>query len=472
MAKIAFIKPFQKAYYFSTSPPIGIAYLSSALKNKGHETALLDMRLYENTGTDLAVKWIHEKQPDIIGISAFACEAMPTHELAAALKARFPDAPIVVGGPYPSTAPARVMGDPNIDYCMIGEAEISFPLLVDHILEGEGPPAKIDAMAYRQDGETVINPPTGVIENLDDLPFPDWGLLDREAYFKMPRQQLFYINREYMPVFTSRGCPYNCLYCHKIFGRKFRPHSAERALEEINILHDRYGIKELQIIDDIFNYDLDRAKTITRGMIDSGNNMSISFPNAVRADRMDRELIELLKEARTFKMAYSVETGSERLQKLLRRNLKLDKTMETIETTDRVGIFQTGYFMLGFPSETEEEMRKTIDFALKSRLHTVAFFVVSVYEGTGLAELARSMGLDIDFASYERQYWRPSIQISEVPPEKLEKIMKNAYRRFYLNPRRLPRSVYLLPNKKQLFKSFQLFLNFAFLNSAKQKAGG
>ncbi len=462
MAKVSFIKPYQQASYYSISPPLGVTYLSSALKSHGHQASLLDLRLHPKGGLSLALKWVEEQAPDILGLSAFSSEAGATHELVRAIKARFPRMPVVVGGPYPSTAPERAMQDENIDFCLIGEGEESFPRLVEHILENGSDAGGLPSVCHRDNGETVINPVAEPISELDRLPVPDWGLLDMDSYYKRTRHQLFYMHRNYMPILTSRGCPYQCLYCHNIFGKRFRPYSVERALEEINMLYNRFGVRELHINDDIFNLDLKRAKGIARGIIDSGMDISISFPNAVRADRMDIELIELLKEAGTFKIAYAVETASPRLQKLLKRDLDLEKTREVIEATDGLGLFQTGFFMLGFPTETEGEMQETINYALESRLHTAGFFVVSVYEGTGLAELASSMGKDIDFDSYEREYWKASLQVSEVEPRRLEKMIKSSYRKFYLDPRRMLRLFRVLPNKKQVPKSALVFLNFAF----------
>lgn len=449
MAKIAFIKPYQKLTYTSMGAPMGVMYLSSVLKIKGHDTCLLDLRLHPKKPR-LVIDWLREVQPDLVGISAFSSEADAAHEISGMIKEAFPDMTIVVGGPYPSTAPERVMADPNVDYCIRGEAETSFPLLVDHIVEGQGLPREVPGAVFRDNGEVVQNPPGDLIDDLDTIPMPDWELIDHEAYFYKPRNGLFYMHKAYMPIFTSRGCPYQCIYCHHIFGKKFRPHSVERTLEEIGILYNHYGIRELQIFDDIFNLDKERASEICKGIIESGNSIALNFPNGLRADKMDHDLIKIFKQAGTFKITYAVETASPRLQKLIKKNMDLEKAKEIMELTDREGVFQSGYFMVGFPTETEEEVWQTIHYARDSRLHAANFFVVNAFEGTGLADLARSVGVDINFEDARHDYWKPYIKLSEVAPERLARIVKKANRQLYLHPWRLPRMLRMLPNKKQL----------------------
>ncbi len=438
---------------------MGVMYLSSMLKPSGHQTSFIDLRLHPSDPKVL-IDWIEQEKPDLVGISAFSSESAPTHEITALLAETFPDLPVVIGGPYSSTAPDRVMDDPNVDYCVMGEAEFSFPLLVDHILEGQGSSTDIPGVVFRENGGIVINP-QGPLADMDSLPMPDWELIDREAYFIRPRNHLFYMHKAYMPLFTSRGCPYQCIYCHQIFGKKFRPHSVDRTFEEIRTLHDQYGIREYQIFDDIFNLDLDRAREICERIISWGEKIHISFPNGLRADRMDHDLIKLLKRAGTFKITYAVETASPRLQKLIKKNMNLDKARQIIELTDREKIFQTGFFMLGFPTETEDEIWQTIEFAKHSRLHAANFFVVNAFEGTGLADLARSVGINLDFGEIQHEYWKPIIQLSEVSPERLTKILKTANRELFFDPWRLPRLLRLLPNKLQLPGLAWIFVRLA-----------
>ncbi len=441
---------------------MGIMYLSSALKHHGHETSLLDLRLADRDRKAL-LDWMREFNPDLAGISALSSEALSAHRVAAEVKSSFPDTPVVMGGPYPTVSPGRVMEDANVDYCFMGEGEEQSPRLVESILDGKGVPDRVPGAGFRRDGEVVLNDKAPPIEDVDQVPMPDWEIIDREAYFKSVRAQLVYKHRNYMPLFTSRGCPYQCAYCHKIFGKKFRPHSPERVMEEIKTLHDKYDIREFQVWDDIFNLDHGRAVDIAERIIDFDKDLYLNFPNGVRGDIMDRDLIRMLKRAGTFKINYAVETASPRLQKLIRKNVNLDKLREIIEITDREGILQLGFFMLGFPAETEEEMTKTVQYAKESRLHMAQFFVVNLFECTDLVGIAASAGVDTEKELVRYDYQKPRQQISSVPLPRLEKILKKANREFYLDPRRMARLLYLFPNKSHLPVYAWLFARLALL---------
>ena len=229
MGKIAFIRPKQPILFDAFNPPLGPMYLSSILKSKGHDVCLLDLRV-QRKNPKAMIEWLEDRQPDIVGISALSSEAAPTSRIAAHVKERWPDLPVVIGGAYPTTTPERAMEDPNVDYSVLGEAEESFPRLVDHLLEGEGLPTEIPGIVYRDNGEVLQNPAGPPIQDLDSIAMPDWGLIDRKAYFHITRNQHFYKHRAYMPLFTTRGCPFQCLYCHQVFGKKFRVHSSERVI--------------------------------------------------------------------------------------------------------------------------------------------------------------------------------------------------------------------------------------------------
>ncbi|MBK7259204.1 MAG: radical SAM protein [Ignavibacteriae bacterium] len=167
---------------------------------------------------------------------------------------------------------------------------------------------------------------------------------------------------------TTRGCPYRCAYCHNILGKTFRVRSPEHVMREIRMIHDTYGITDFQVIDDIFNLDMDRAKKICDLIVGSRLPLTLSFPNAIRSDRVDEELIDKMAAAGTKFISIAIETASPRLQRLIRKNLDLDRAFKAIDTITRVGIVTRGFFMIGFPTETEDEARQTIEYAKASSL--------------------------------------------------------------------------------------------------------
>ena len=180
-------------------------------------------------------------------------------------------------------------------------------------------------------------------------------------------------------------------------------------------------------------------------------NLKFSFPNGLRADCMDEELIDKMKEAGCYRVNYAIESGAERLQKQMKKNLKLERAMEIINYTAKKNISIGGFFMLGFQDETEEEMKRTIDFALKSRCHTASFFILTPFPGTEMYQQAIDAGFDME-AIYS-DYGAVSANISKVPSDRILKMRRDAFRRFYFNPRRIWSIFRTTPNKMALMRN-------------------
>jgi len=241
-----------------------------------------------------------------------------------------------------------------------------------------------------------------------------------------------------------------------VFGKKFRAMSPGRVVRQIRRLVDDHGVKEIHFIDDIFNWDLDRAKEICRRIISEGIRIKIAFPNAIRGDRMDSELIELLAKAGCYAMTFAVETASHRLQKLLRKNADLDKIDWAIGKAYDEGIIPMGFFMLGFPTETREEMEETIRFACRPKMLKAAFFTVVPFPRTKLFDLFReTYSNEFNLSEYDLGnmiYFSPEPFYRRVTGINLRAVVRSAYRRFYLDPRRLIQIFLRFPWNRRLLR--------------------
>ena len=253
------------------------------------------------------------------------------------------------------------------------------------------------------------------------------------------------------PISLSRGCPYHCTYCHQMHGKKFRGHSAEYVLKLVDRAAEQYGIHNFDIIDDIFNLDVGRLRAICEGFT-ARHDIRFTLPNGIRADRLDTEQIRLLSRAGLEYVAIAVETASPRLQKMVCKNLQLDKVRAVIEEFARQRVMMSGFFMVGFPTETEEEMLMTINFALKSSLHNALFFVVSPFEGTELYEQVRQMAVEPHF-DVKRVYLRQRVNLSKIPDRRFSWLRSKGYLRFFGDPRRLWRIWRDHPRKKALISA-------------------
>jgi len=384
--RIVLVRP--NARVKSTYLPLGLGYIAHAVRAAGHEVSILDARL-ERLSVENTVGRILDCRPDVLGLTALhaAGEKIAVLEVAEAFRKAGGTAPVALGGALVSSQGREMVATGLIDLAVIGEGEATFQLYLKALGKGD-PVDRVPGIVSSQQGVIQLAPPGAYVEDSDSLKVA-WDLLDPERYFSMSgqsSQSIIKKSRRCLPIFTSRGCPFGCIYCHNIFGRTFRARSPESVVGEMAMLKQTYGVREIEIEDDCFNLDLNRAKKIARLIIDRKLNLAISFPTGLRADRMDRELVDLLKQAGTYRIIYAVETAVPRLQKLIRKNLDFNRAEKMIDYTADSGIMTCGFFMQGFPTETEAEMRQTMTYAEKSKFHQAFFFYVNPFPGTKLAE--------------------------------------------------------------------------------------
>ena len=431
------------------TPPLGLMYLASALKKHSsqHIIKIVDLRLESNIE-----KEIIESSPDIVGLSTMTQDAHFMHSIAKRIREARREVSIVAGGPHATAYSEEVLRDANIDYLVIGEGEQAVCELIDRI-ENRESCAGIKGIAFRMNGNTILNTHCEYISDLDIICFPDWEMIDINRYTHNPNCNDLRISKEkFMPIFTSRGCPYQCIYCHNLFDKKYRTRSPENVLLEIETLYYKYGVKEIEIWDDLFNLDLDRAKRIADLIRESRMDIKLSFPNGLRADRIDEELLIKLKQAGTYHIAFAIETASRRLQRVIKKNLNLERASQAVSLACKLGIFTRGFFMLGFPTETKAEMLDTINFARESKLNMASFFIPNPFKGTELFEMAKKLGKNIDFDYSNYDYNIGSCNLSHLSCSELAKFQRRAYLSFYFQAKRFWQLVLRLPDKKQLFK--------------------
>ncbi|MGW8178898.1 MAG: B12-binding domain-containing radical SAM protein, partial [bacterium] len=225
-------------------------------------------------------------------------------------------------------------------------------------------------------------------------------------------------------MFTSRGCPWRCTYCHDLFGKKFHPRSPENVLAEIEMLYQTYQIQEFMIEDDIFNFDMDRAKKICDLIVESKMQIALQFGNGVRLERLDQELIQKLAAAGTHHMCIAIESASPRIQKVMRKNLKLHQVKDVVRWCKENGIETLGFFMMGFPTESIEEIKMTIRFACETQLDEALFSIVVPYAGTEMSRQVMAEQLCGDSDQFDLV---PRIRTSEFDIKILKKYQRTAY---------------------------------------------
>jgi radical SAM superfamily enzyme YgiQ (UPF0313 family) len=437
-----------KRFTYAMVPPLGIMYIASVLRRAGHSVKILDLRTVEIKPFSLKTE-IERFNPRIVGLSAITTEAQSLHQTAAVVKETIPEAIVIAGGPHASSYPEKVLMDNNIQACVLGEGEETAVELIDSILNGEDTDLeKVKGIAFRKNGEIIFTQPREYIKNLDTLPFPSWDLIDFTPYSKT-RSMASVGLRKYMSLFTSRACPYRCIYCHNMFGKGFRARSPSNVLDEIDMLNREYGIKEFEILDDIFNADKERARTIFKKIAVLEKNLKFAFPNGLRTDILDYETLRIFKEGGVHFTAIAVESASNRIQKLIKKNLNLEKVMENISICADLRIFTRGYFMFGFPTETREEVMETINFAVKSKLHSAMFFIVTPFQGT---ELEKNFVNKIDGVPYDlHDYFLTTFNLSKCEDMELFLLQENAIQRFNQSLKRQLMMLRDLPRRRHIW---------------------
>ncbi len=455
---ILLIKPYWRVEKQSVIPPLGIMSLAACLREKmdpSPQVRIVDQRVDGLSRVEIR-KIIEREKPDIIGLSALSVEAGAMKTIADDARKILPKTLIVAGGPHATVFYDLMLGKSGIDIAVLGEGEQTFLELAERVRDASDW-SNTPGIAYMKDGKLVKTDPRPPIDDLDSLPYPAWDMIDIDAYTGYDDMNGFLAAWPHMPVFTSRACPYGCIYCHQIFGKKFRARSVESVVEEFRRLVDDHGVKEIHIVDDIFNWDVDRAKDICRGIIAGGIKVKIAFPNGVRGDKLDDELLDLLYEAGCYCITFAIESASPRIQKLLKKFANLEKLERAIEKAYERGMVTCSFFVLGFPTETAEEMEQTIHFALRSKLCRVVFFSAIPFPRTRLYDLFKETypehftGVVVE--EPDALHYFPSFSSYSVATgTDLTAVVKSAYSRFYLRPTQVARLLNRYPWNRRLLR--------------------
>jgi anaerobic magnesium-protoporphyrin IX monomethyl ester cyclase len=430
---------FRQALHPLITPPLGIMYLAAYLRSRFDAELCLVNQREKNTPNGQLVAQIVDFEADIVGLSVMTPNAYLLPEITRQISRAKPDTLVLLGGPHISAFRGESLNGNEADVAIPGEGELAVERVIAAHIDG-GRLDDVPGISWRQEDAQVITNPGMLpyIEDLDSLPFPAYDLIDLKPYWRIQSMPPI-PRRQYVSLFSSRGCPYRCNYCHRIFGDGFRKHSAERIVDEIEEYQKQFGVRDIEFLDDIFNLDHKRLSEFLELLHKRDLKIEIAFPNGVRTDILREEEIEGLVDAGLYFCSFALESGSPRIQKMMGKNLNISKYLENVELAASKGVFSNGFVMFGFPSETEEDMQQTVDVACQSRLHTASFFTVTPFPSTEIYRIAAQERPEIirqiDYEGME--YCLVSVNISDVPDSRLYHYQRKANRRFFMNPNRL-----------------------------------
>lgn len=360
----------------------GLGYLSGSLAAKGVSAKVLDLN---NNQENQKNRLYNELKNGFkaVGFSVKVNTILSAVKIAEWCKDFSRDIILFAGGPGVTIVGPDFLNEYKIfDYAFIGETENSISDFIDYVYEGKKDVKNIKGLCYRQDGKNISNP-VDMPLNLDGLLFPDYSVFDT------------FNNSKVYPLVTSRGCPYDCSYCSVkiISGKRFRAHSPENVVEELKQAKKRYWVNRFEILDDTFTQDIKRAKKICELIISENINMSWVCQNGIRADRIDKELLKLMKDAGCTDIWLGIESLDKGVFDKIKKGEDLEDILNAVNMAQDAGIDVSAFFIIGLPGSTYIKDMETLTKAKKLKLKLTTWSIATSYPHTALWEWVQKNGI-------------------------------------------------------------------------------
>lgn len=431
--KVLLVKPGNLSDHIQ--PSLGLGYIAAQIRSN-RDVLIIDCIKDKLTGEQLRPV-LEDFQPDLVGSQCYSMDLPNVKLIFQAVKSFNKNTITIVGGAHPTALPNETMdfmGTDLLDFVFAGEAELGFPKFLTLLeLNEQNNFSKVPGLCWKKNGQLQINQKESV-EDLGSIGMPAWDLLKPESYPFSPHGVVC-MNYPIAPVMATRGCPYKCTFC-TTSGSKLRKRPIESIIEEVKLLYYQHGIREFHMVDDNFTMDMDYAKKLLQNIIELNIDATWATPNGIRLDRVDKRILELMKDAGFYSISFGVESGSERIRKKMKKGSTTEKVRKDLELVKQVGgIDMTGFFMLGFPGETREDIEKTLRFSRELPLQRATFHAFIPLPGTEVwqemennGELAR-----VDWEHYF--FWAGAYVPQGLTHKELKNLHRKAFFLFYLRPR-------------------------------------
>jgi len=425
--KITLVNPPYPQSVHSHPPfiPLGLAYLGAIAEKAGHQVAVIDCQA-EKLNYETFRDRISQTPSDIIGVTATTLLYKSAMKLINIAKMTQPHAVTLLGGSHGSFWDENALNEyPSLDIVVRREGEQTFIELLDKI-QNQSSLANVLGITYRNGDKITRNADRPLIEDLDSIPFP--------AHHLLPLENLKHNGKILFPLVTSRGCVYWCDFCStvRMFGRGYRMRGPKNVVDEMQLIHDKYGVDQVTFYDDAFTVNRDRVLKICEEL--HLRKLHMKWDCGTRVDMVDRELLKKMYDAGCFAVWLGVESGSEAILGAMNKRIKLDQTRQAYKTAHDVGLMTIANVVLGFPGETEQTARETIRFVKELNPEDVGFYIATPYPGTPMYEEVKNNGWlrETDFDKYDTA--GPTFETPWLNMEKLVELRYKAYKDFYLRP--------------------------------------
>ncbi|MCC6450992.1 MAG: radical SAM protein [Candidatus Aureabacteria bacterium] len=433
----------QSGHYMAnlgTSMPLGLGYLAAVLRREGHGVHVLDFQI-RGTGVAAMTHALSHRRFDACGISVTTPFSQAAYRVTAEVKKASPGTAVILGGPHTVAVGGKVFEDcPDADWAVFGEGEVTLPELLG-VIAGRRDPGTVRGIGFRSGG-VVTTPPRDFIKDLDSIPFPAYQLFDLKNYHPMVA---WYKRLPWANMISSRGCPHGCIYCNKnVWGRTCRLRSAQNVFEEIMLLKNSYGIREISFSDDTFTVNRERTVELCELLISA--DTPVIWKCSTRVDHVDAGLLRLLQRAGCYSVGYGVESGSQRILDYIRKGVTKEQIRAAFRDSRAAGLETRAYFMLNLPHDDTSTTEETIRFSRELDPDYIDFEIAHPYPGT---EFHRLIEQDSRYTIVREHWDNPRAQIGNyivylqpgLPEDALRRFMRRAFVGYYLRPKQLFRQL-------------------------------
>ena len=424
-------------------PPLGLCYIAAILERAGHEVRIIDGQVKHRSPERISQDIINS-ETDIVGITATTPMINEAARIAELVKKEREEIKTIVGGPHVTALPVETLeAFPYIDTGVVGEGEITMLLTVGSIFDGR-PLNDIDGIVWRHNNRVVYNPPAPMIQNLDTLPFPARHLCNPSHYRSNSAHGEVGI---FTTMESSRGCPFQCIFCYPIFGRNIRFRSPQNVVNEMEHVHMNFDVKTIGFVDDTMTVNRKRMLRLCDEVMHRGLHKEVEWGCTTRVDTVDEEVLRKMREAGCIRINYGIESGNPSILRIIRKGITLEQAEKAVALTNKVGIETVAYFILGHPYETRETIRDTINFAKKLKADVVEFSVMTPFPNTELWRMIENKcgGIKLHSKNWSEfgHYGHAVISVNDISPNDFLRYQKLAFKEYYL------RLSYIIP---QFFK--------------------
>lgn len=465
---VLLVKPKKSNSAIQTYPPIGLGFLSTYLKKKGHTAQILDCDLRKITPQKFC-EFVDLSRFRIIGFTLFTLDLQNVKECLQIIKEKNNKIVTVVGGPQAASDPVYTMDYLKYaDYVIFGEGETSLVQLVaavkNNSLDNSSVMSNIPNLLWKDKGSYRKNS-LSYHQDLDDIGAPDWDEINPQNY-PAAVHGFFCRKLPTCPIIVTRGCPYKCTFCggRNITGYHVRSRDPYNVISEILTLKNKYKIQEFQIIDDNFTAKRENLVKFCQAVIDQKIDMPWSCPNGIRLDTLDSEVLHLMNQSGCYAVAVGIESGNQRILDEMKKGLKVETIRQKVRLINKHNINVVGFIMVGYPSETWETIEDSRRMALELPLKRISLTRFAPFPGTPIANELIAQG---KINKSELDYSKLSYNTFSYLPENLsEKQLRWLYFKFfcsfYLRPSIILYNIQEIHSLKHFLLVFRKIINFIF----------